>query len=107
MGAIFWGASAFNGDLSSWNVSSVTDMYGMFLGAISFNDDLSSWDVSFVTDMTSMFEGATSFGQDLCNWGDKFPYSSSSNIFLESGCTDRTQPSLDQRGPFCASSSCQ
>ena len=48
---MFSRASAFNGNLSGWNVSSVTDMSSMFDGASSFNGNLSGWDVSSVTDM--------------------------------------------------------
>jgi len=65
---MFVEASSFNSDLSSWNVSNVTNMLGMFYKASSFNSDLSSWDISKVTDMTSMFEDATSFNQDLGAW---------------------------------------
>ena len=39
--------SAFNQDISSWDVSSVTDMSNMFNTSV-FNQDLSSWDVSDV-----------------------------------------------------------
>ncbi|KAL3770058.1 hypothetical protein ACHAWU_005885 [Discostella pseudostelligera] len=99
-------ATSFNGDLSSWDVSSVSDMSYMFYYATAFNGDLSSWDVSSVADMTSMFEGASSFNQDLCDWVDQFPYQFAANIFAASGCTFQSQPSLDQQGPFCASSSC-
>ncbi len=98
MSQMFYGASSFNGDLSGWdvstvtdmnemfrmlygtspvfsgdglsgwNVSSVTDMSYMFYGAGSFNGDLSGWIVSSVTDMSYMFYWANSFNGDLSNW---------------------------------------
>ena len=65
---MFSGASSFNGNLSSWNVSSATSMSGMFQGASSFDQDLSSWDVSRVTGMSWMFAGASSFDRNLSGW---------------------------------------
>lgn len=56
------------GHISKWDVSNVTDMYGLFRGLKSFNDDISNWNVSNVTDMCEMFFGATSFNQDISNW---------------------------------------
>ena len=38
----------------------------MFWGAESFNGDLSKWDVSRVTNMDQMFQYAKSFKQELC-----------------------------------------
>ncbi|KAL3757568.1 hypothetical protein ACHAWU_001339 [Discostella pseudostelligera] len=106
MSNMFDGAISFNGDLSSWDVSSVIYMSWMFYDADAFNGDLSSWDVSSVTTMDGMFSGANAFNQDLCAWADIFPYSSAADIFTNSGCTFDGAPQLDQRGPFCASSSC-
>lgn len=65
---MFNGATQFNSDLSSWDVSQVTNMYEMFENASSFNSDLDSWDVSQVTDMTRMFHRAHSFNSSLNNW---------------------------------------
>ena len=60
MSDMFRGASSFNSDLSSWNVSNVTDMSLMFYHTTSyFTSDLSSWDVSKVTDMSAIFTGAS------------------------------------------------
>ena len=43
---------SFNTDLSCWDVSKVTNMFGMFYLAKAFNNDLSSWNVSSVTKMS-------------------------------------------------------
>ncbi|WP_284352997.1 BspA family leucine-rich repeat surface protein, partial [Psychrosphaera saromensis] len=68
MGYMFYGATAFNQPLDSWDVSNVTDMENMFYGTTAFNQPLDSWDVSNVTDMRWMFEGATVFNQPLDSW---------------------------------------
>ncbi|MFT6334584.1 MAG: hypothetical protein ACJATI_001324 [Halioglobus sp.] len=58
----------FAGDLSNWDVSSVTDMSYMFHNAASFNSDIQSWDASSVENMNKMFGDATLFDQELGNW---------------------------------------
>merc|ERR1712224_487649 len=59
---------SFNGDLSKWDVSKVTNMGYMFISASSFNADISKWDVSKVTRMESMFFAASSFNRDISKW---------------------------------------
>lgn len=58
--------SAFNGDISQWNVSNATTMHRMFESS-KFNGDISAWDVSKVTDMGQMF-GLSSFNGDVSKW---------------------------------------
>ena len=47
--------SKFNGDISRWDVSNVTNMYHMFHKALKFNQDLSGWNVSKATNKIDMF----------------------------------------------------
>ncbi len=63
---MFEGVNTFNTNMNDWNVSNVTNMYGMFRRA-NFNQDISNWDVSNVTDMSHMFY-ATPFNQDIGDW---------------------------------------
>lgn len=59
----------FNGDISEWNVSNVTNMNYMFQGTLRFNCDLRNWDVSNVKSMTKMFSADKEFeGNGLENW---------------------------------------
>ena len=62
---MFEAAESFNGNISEWDVSSVTDMGLMFGFASLFNGDISGWDVSSVIKMDCMF-CETSFKQILC-----------------------------------------
>ena len=58
--------SEFNGDISKWNVSNVIDMSYMFCHSC-FNGDVSNWNVSNVIDMGYMFSRSR-FNGDLNNW---------------------------------------
>lgn len=49
-------------------MSSSDSLNAMFHDASSFNQDLSSWNVSNVTNFSLMFNGATLFHQDLSGW---------------------------------------
>ncbi|WGK70219.1 BspA family leucine-rich repeat surface protein [Candidatus Haliotispira prima] len=56
------------GDISGWDVSSVTNMHGMFSGTSNFNQPIEAWNVSGVTDMSFMFSGASKFNQTIEAW---------------------------------------
>ena len=62
--------SDFNGDISKWDVSNVTDMHDMFRYTkfTGENGDISKWNVSNVTNMSYMFYGCKNFNADLNNW---------------------------------------
>lgn len=60
--------SDFCGDISGWDVSSVTDMSSMFHGAKMFNCDISKWDVRSVKVFDEMFENAIAFDQPIGCW---------------------------------------
>ena len=60
--------SQFNGGISNWDVSNVTNMEGMFIANKIFNQDIGSWDVGNVTNMFEMFWWAKSFNQDISVW---------------------------------------
>ena len=59
-------SSEFNGDISNWDVSSVTNMREMFFHS-EFNGDISKWNVSNVINMREMF-GHSEFKGDISNW---------------------------------------
>ena len=68
VGIGYGGTTSFNGDISHWDTSSVTNMSNMFVFASSFNRDIGNWDTSSVADMSGMFNGASAFNQAIGNW---------------------------------------
>lgn len=58
----------FNADISQWDLSSATGMWGIFSGAKSFNQDISGWDTSNMVNFGNAFDGAEAFNQDISLW---------------------------------------
>ncbi len=50
--------TGFNGDISKWNVSKVTDMQNMFRGNLNFDQDLSHWQMPVLEYMASAYHGS-------------------------------------------------
>ena len=90
MRKMFSYATLFNGDISKWDVSSVTRMGEMFKNAAAFNGDISKWDVSIVTNMDNMFADAKSFKQNLC--GDAWLHSKASKAGMFAGSPGSIPP---------------
>jgi surface protein len=57
---------AFNGDISEWDVSSVTNMESMFRGA-AFNGDISNG-ICLPSPLTVICFDATAFNGDISKW---------------------------------------
>ena len=71
MNGMFSGATAFNQDISGWNVANVIDTGSMFAGATAYTNlgqSLNSWNMGLNNNMNSMFAGATAFNQDISGW---------------------------------------
>ena len=64
----FHNKSSFNQDISSWDTGSARNMSNMFYNNDSFNQDISGWDTSSVTNISYMFSGATAFNGDISSW---------------------------------------
>jgi surface protein len=60
--------SNFNGNITTWNTASATNMVGMFQSNSSFNQNIGSWNVGNVTTFSTMFQGASAFNQNLSSW---------------------------------------
>ena len=52
------------GHISLWDTHKITDMTFLFIDQSEFNDDIGDWDVSNVTDMFGMFQ-RTGWGLEL------------------------------------------
>ena len=66
MSLMFYQPTQPIGDISSWDVSNVTDMNNMF-GLTNYVPEISHWDVSSVEYMYGMFSFSL-FNQDISNW---------------------------------------
>jgi surface protein len=65
---ILQAASAFNQDIGGWDVGNVQNFSQALGSATSFNQDIGGWDVSSGTDMSNLFNNTTAFNQDIGGW---------------------------------------
>ena len=67
MSNMFFGATLFNADITSWNTSKVTNMSGM-LRSTPFQKDISGWSVAAVTNFNNMFQDNVVFAAPVKYW---------------------------------------
>jgi surface protein len=79
---MFFVASVFNQDISSWDISSATTIALMFRSAAAFNQDIGGWDTSSVTTFDNTFQTASAFDQDIGGW-DVTGVTTMSNMFFQ------------------------
>jgi len=82
---MFNGATKFNGVLSgpSWDVSKVITFNNMFYGAWAFSGDLSEWNVKAAKNMGQMFAMTRNFNSDLSKWDSKWDVKPYMGIIFE------------------------
>ena len=86
-------------------MSNVKNMSSMFSGASAFDRDLSRWELDSAVELDQMFYNAKSFNQDLCNWQVSLsPDASVNEMFVGTACPDKSDPNLSKTPvqPLCA-----
>ena len=71
----------------------------MFYGATAFNKDIKSWDVSNGNDFSSMFENTSNFSQDLSIWNTKNS-ANFAEMFSQSEMLNNSWPSSPTKSNF-------
>lgn len=87
---MFLAALNFNGNITSWNVSRVTNMFGMFRDS-NFNQNISGWNTQNVTRFQDMFRDSP-FNQNLGSWNIQ-SLTNATNMFF--GDFDLSTANLD------------
>ena len=71
---MFEGATNYNQDVSTFDVSTVANFSATFKGASNFNQNLGSWDISSATDMSNMLDNTdlsiANYSDTLIGWNN-------------------------------------
>ena len=71
LGSCFMRCTSFNGDISRWDVSTITNLGNFLYGEyqmMNFAGDISSWDVSGVREWFQAFRDNIYFNSDISGW---------------------------------------
>ncbi|MFD2307212.1 BspA family leucine-rich repeat surface protein [Enterococcus termitis] len=91
---LFYRSAATSLDLSKFDTSNVTSMYGLFYRSAATSLDLSNFDTSKVTDMSSMFRESAVTSLDLSNF-DTSKVTDMSSMFFGSVVTSLDLSNFD------------
>ncbi len=64
----FRNCNAFNGDISNWDVSNVTNFSFSIFNCTVFNQPVGNWTTTSLENCNKMFQGSTSFDQSIGDW---------------------------------------
>jgi len=107
MSRMFYNAQSLKGNLQRWDTSNVEDMSEMFVGVSEVKSIFAPWNISNVRTMTRMFYNASFLNQDFCPWYNTIRASVvTAEMFVLSGCTDRSEPNVTSKTSFCQECSC-
>lgn len=99
-----WGmffGSSFNQDISMWDVSKVESM-GFMFSESDFNQDISSWNITSAMNLNSMFKNASDFSQNMCAWGEDIRDGVDTlSMFEGTNCPTTLSPAGPSTGHFC------
>lgn len=65
---MFYSNDEFNQDLDFWDMSKVRSAESMFKGCEKFNGNIDNWDTGKITKMNNMFENCTIFNRNISGW---------------------------------------
>lgn len=92
----------YNLDISAWDMSKVTNVADMFASFPDFNGPISGWNLGKVTNAAGMFEGASAFNQNLCRWNCTLPKTANvQRMFMSTNCPNTASPNFSKTTSFC------
>jgi hypothetical protein len=75
LSSMFNNCLVFDGDITNWDMSSVTSISAMLVNCLAFDESLAGWDVSNITNMTNFFVNGelskANYNATLSSWSQQ------------------------------------